>query len=72
MPEIKKTNKPKNVKNWIERTIRIPENIYDAMELLRGDTPRNTFMVRAIRDAIIAHEKEIQKIDVKKIILNNF
>ena len=65
MPEIKKTNDPKNVKNWIKTLIRIPEGIYDALELVRGDTPRNTFMVRAIRDAIIAHEKEKQKVDVK-------
>lgn len=65
MPEIKKTNVPKNVKNWIERTIRIPEGIFDAMELIRKETPRNTFMVRAIRDAIIAHEKEKQKVDIE-------
>lgn len=65
MPEIKKTNEPKNVKNWIKTLIRIPEGIYDAMELVRGDTPRNTFMVRAIRDAIIAHEKEKQKVDIE-------
>lgn len=65
MPSIKKTIKSKNVKNWISSIIRIPENIYDAMELIRGDTPRNTFMVRAIRDAIVAHEKEKQKVEIK-------
>lgn len=68
MPRIKKTNKPKNVKNWIVACIRIPEGIFDAMELIRKETPRNTFMVRAIRDAIIAHEKEKQKVDIKDFI----
>jgi hypothetical protein len=54
---------PKEKIKRIARNFYIPEKIWNAMEHIRGDTPRNTFVVRAIREYILRESVLKEKID---------
>jgi hypothetical protein len=55
--------KPKEKIKKIVRNFYIPEKIWNAMEHIRGDTPRNTFVVRAIREYVLREREMKEKID---------
>lgn len=54
---------PKEKIKRIARNFYIPEKIWNAMEIVRGDTPRNTFVVRAIREYVLKEREVKEKFD---------